>query len=256
MLNRQPIKVHILNKIGIQCWIANVNTGVPCNRHIVLIDDLKALTKNQSLPVIDDSPPKNQWANNEQDIIENELEYSHYFMPQVINTELMVGSDDLKNINSQKQDEINNVLSFTPTLPLFFKGIHIGVGNIALSAMRFGEWLILVDNDAMEGGQMAIWQSLLQALQKSWQNNTNQPFLYLEWADDWAMPQEREWALAGFFWRLLGNQYPSKLALLTGETTIQFDDEFVVRKQHTPTLMDMEKNAEYKKVFWQLLHAN
>lgn len=256
MLNRQSIKVHILNKIGICRWTTNAHTKTMCHRHIVLIDDLKVLTQNQSLPMIDNFPQKNQWANNEQKIIGDELEYSHYFMPQVINTELMIGDDDLKNTISQKQDEKNNVLSFAPTLPLFFKGIHIGVGNIALSAMRFGEWLILVDNDAMEGGQMAIWQSLLQALQKSWQNNTNQPFLYLEWADDWAMPQEREWALAGFFWRLLGNQYPSKLALLTGETTIQFDDEFVVRKQHTPTLMDMEQNAEYKKVFWQLLHAN
>lgn len=256
MLNRQSIKTHILNKIGIHRWTANANIGVPCNRHIVLIDELKVLSQTHSLPNADNLLSKNEWQNNAQEIVNDKVGDFENVTPQFINTEIIIGNDEPKTPIPQTQDEINDVLSFSLPLPLFFQGIHIGVGDISLSAVRFGEWLILVDNDAMDSSQAFIWQSLLQALQKSWQNNTHQPFLYLELVDDWAMPQEREWVLAGFFWRLLGNQYPNKLALLTGETVIQFDDEFVAKKQHTPTLMDMEQNAEYKKVFWQLLHAN
>lgn len=144
-------------------------------------------------------------------------------------------------------------------LPELLVGIEIIVPAFDLSAIRYQNWLIVVDNKKMDTMQLSIWQSLSEKLaEKAGQDNQLwiKNSLKYPFNADWKTTEgEEQLVLSGFLWRLLDKKPPQKMAILTDMDTVIFGQGFAINKQITPTLLDMATNPAQKKVFWQMLHA-
>lgn len=246
MITKSLRNRYFLNKMGINVWaVSDKNNNANLKSSGIVMDmpndwkDLMIFQKDHQIN-----------TNNHTDTINK-------FLSKDIN-KFNDSIDTDSNKEVQENSDIEQCLDIEIELPKIITGVLLSASSIHLEAIRYGDWLLLSDNKKMNGEQYGIWQSLQNALQKNSNTNniafTNLAIQYqankMAWIDN-----ELLWVLSGFFWHLFQDNYPKRLALLTEINGIIFNDDFVLKKQVTPTLIDMANNAQYKKRFWELLQS-
>lgn len=263
LLRRQ----YFLKEIGIQYWavkdyiqssaVSSHNSG-----DIMVLDDNWEKIFFLSLQQNDRNPNLGQ-------LIFDAKKPEDYFDVDNVQSDVDIPNDDNETFEPNEQVLKSNGLIIKSVvdkkiiqqlLPELLVGVEIVLPAFKLASIRYRDWIILVDIKKMDTAQLNVWQSLSERLNKKAEVD-NSIFLYQKltypFSKEWSSVEgEEQLALSGFFWRLCyyENTMPNKLAILTDMETIGFDERFMVKRQATPTLLEMVQNANNKKAFWAMLH--
>lgn len=259
IINQSLRNRYFLDKMGINCWAVSdkhCHNNKNLTNQIITLDDgwqamILSFKKSDSLTISD-------FQNSiTQDVPDNKIDKAAD--NPIIDPTLLTALADAHLDDINNDDIAPHQKNILPILPELLVGVAMTMPNFDMVGVRYQDWLILADNKKMDTVQLSIWQSLTEKLAiKARQENYTfiKSTLFFPFNADWVLEAgEQELAVSAFLWRLFGNKQPTKMAVLTELTMLSFDDDFAIKQQKTPTLLEMVMDAEHKKVLWRLLHS-
>lgn len=251
----------ILNKMGITLWISKNNPiqqmPIKSFNRLNIKNDLNAYqpTDNTSVNVI--NPSVNTMTVTNHFVADNK---NHAVIDNIIDSPV-IDNNIIKNIdNDNKTDDIinnaDNIINTpyknTQQIHSYLSTIDIVSKTWSLSAMRFGQWLLMIDNAMLNTQDKSLFENLYRKLQVR-HTVIMCHATYPIHQDDKINKSKAIAVLSGFLFGLIQNDNTTiKIALLSPMGIML--GELNNRVVRVPSLIEMYYRPQLKKVLWDMLH--
>lgn len=261
-LDMLALQRHMLSQMGIGFWVGKQTSstafdpllyvrqkgGIVAKEKTKEQESLKQPPQKQETP---QSKPLPQ-ASSEQPILEVDIQQK--------NSVAVAQMPPQVHIAPQAIQASSLVQSFE--LPKFLAGLSVQIERFGLFGVRYGNWVLIVDEVFLNPQTYALWTALVDALKKQNPSTLSLHIGYPLVANDYPEYQhyhQGTMVLLGFLIRLCYDveRTPLQVAFLTSVSQgLEFGALWAyAKKQDLPTLDQIAHNPAFKHRLWQHLHS-